>query len=129
MVGDVTACRAYNEAAGRGSSTLGVAVACAYRVMHRLDFKQASETVKAVDEELEALLRVVWGGAGATARSVLLPGQISLQAFRLQERPTAGSRWPTAAGRPAGGQSVAGRPHPRQRARGHRRGHQARRGH
>ena len=31
--------------------------------MHRLDFKEASETVKAVDEELEALLRVVWGQA------------------------------------------------------------------
>jgi hypothetical protein len=29
--------------------------------MDRLDFKEASETVKAVDEELEALLRVVWG--------------------------------------------------------------------
>jgi hypothetical protein len=31
--------------------------------MHRLDFKEASETVKAVDAELEALLRVVWGQA------------------------------------------------------------------
>jgi hypothetical protein len=28
--------------------------------MHRLDFNEASETVKAVDQELEALLRVVW---------------------------------------------------------------------
>jgi flagellar basal-body rod protein FlgC len=37
--------------------------ACAYRIMHRLDFKEASETVKAVDAELEALLRVVWGQA------------------------------------------------------------------
>ena len=67
MVGDVTACRANNEAAGRprwgASTTHGVAVACAYSLMHRLDFKEASETVKAVDEELEALLRVVWGQA------------------------------------------------------------------
>ena len=66
MVGDVTACRGYNEAAGRprwGASTNGVAVARAYSLMHRLDFKEASETVKAVDEELEALLRVVWGQA------------------------------------------------------------------
>ena len=31
--------------------------------MHRLDFKEASETIKAVDAELEALLRVVWGQA------------------------------------------------------------------
>src|SRR6266481_7280715 len=31
--------------------------------MHRLDFKEASETIKPVDEELEALLRVVWGQA------------------------------------------------------------------
>jgi hypothetical protein len=31
--------------------------------MHRLDFKEASETIRAVDEELEALLRVVWGQA------------------------------------------------------------------
>jgi hypothetical protein len=28
---------------------------------HRFDFKEASETIKAVDAELEALLRVVWG--------------------------------------------------------------------
>jgi hypothetical protein len=64
MVGDETACRAYNEVAGRPrreSSTHGGAVACAYRVMHRFDFKEASETIKAVDAELEALLRVVWG--------------------------------------------------------------------
>lgn len=31
--------------------------------MHRLDFKEASETVQAVDAELEARLRVVWGQA------------------------------------------------------------------
>jgi hypothetical protein len=31
--------------------------------MHRLDFKEASETIKTVDEELEALLRVVWDQA------------------------------------------------------------------
>src|ERR1700739_331436 len=31
--------------------------------MHRLDFREDPETVKAVDEELEALLRVVWGQA------------------------------------------------------------------
>jgi len=31
--------------------------------MHRVDFKEASQTIKTVDEELEALLSVVWGQA------------------------------------------------------------------
>jgi hypothetical protein len=46
-----------------GRRHLELPQACAYRVMHRLDFKEASETVQAVDAELEARLRVVWGQA------------------------------------------------------------------
>jgi hypothetical protein len=61
---DATGCRAYNEARmpRQGASASYRRNTCD-RVMRRLDFKEASETVRAVDEELEALLRVVWDQA------------------------------------------------------------------
>ena len=36
---------------------------CKLRIMLRLDFKQASEIIRAVDAELETLLNAVWGQA------------------------------------------------------------------
>ncbi len=46
-----------------GKRESGADPTCKFRVMRRLDFKEASEIIKAVDAELEALLSVVWDQA------------------------------------------------------------------
>src|SRR5215468_7658487 len=49
--------------ASEASARVAPTSRCKFPTMRRLDFKEASEVIKAVDAELEALLSVVWDQA------------------------------------------------------------------